>query len=55
MCKINLEERVVVKLGSILQSRNATREDVLAAYAEAEYNCDEENIEVSEPHQKEQK
>ena len=36
MHKPNLEERVIVKLGSILQSREATKEEVLAAYTEAE-------------------
>jgi hypothetical protein len=43
MHKTNLEERVIVKLGRILQSRNTTKEDVLAAYAEAECGCIKEN------------
>lgn len=43
MDKMNLEERVIVKVGSILQSRGTTKEDVLAAYAEAEYCEAEEN------------
>lgn len=54
MYKTNLEERIIVKMGSILQSRNATEEDVLVAYAEAEYDCAEENGEVSEEHNKEE-
>lgn len=44
MYKTNLEERVIVKLGSILQSRNATKEDVLSAYAEVE--CKDEASET---------
>ena len=44
MYKTNLEERVIVKLGSILQSRNATKEDVLSAYAEVE--CKDEALET---------
>ena len=43
MHNIDLEERVIVKLGSILQSREATKEEALAAYAEVEDDCIEEN------------
>lgn len=43
MNKPNLEERVIVKIGSILQSRGATKEEVLAAYEEVECDYAEEN------------
>ena len=39
----NLDERTIVKLGSILQSIEATNEEVQSAYAKAEDNCVEEN------------
>lgn len=54
MYKTNLTESAVVKMGNILQSRDATKEDVLAAYAEAEYDCIEDNDEASETHTEEQ-
>ena len=43
MHKTNLEEMVIVKIGSILQSLNATKEDVSAAYMEAECDRTEES------------
>jgi hypothetical protein len=49
----NLEERVIVKLGSILQSRRVTKEEVLAAYAEAEDDCVEEIDENLDIHNEE--
>ena len=53
MHKTNLEERTIVKMGSILQSRNATKKDVLIAYVEAEHDCGEENDEILETYNNE--
>ena len=45
MNKTNLEEGVIVKLGSILQSLNATEEDVVSAYTEVKADDVAENDE----------